>query len=157
MAEQKQDDSFRVIDRRMFTEDGQLRREAIEEERREQAVAAKSPPPAEPAAPIATAEAAVPASSLGFRTLIAFLARNAELVLAGTPDPRSGQLAVDVEGLHQLIDMMDALREKTAGRLAKDEDEMLQGVIGDLKYTYVQLTQQVARAAGQRNPTSRKP
>lgn len=154
MSDPKREDTFKVIDRRLFTADGQLRQEAVEEQQREQAVAAAK----KSAGPSSPAPADAPKPSPGFKTLLAFLARNAELILAGMPDPRTGQVMVDIEGLRQIIEMFDALREKTEGKLAPEEDQMLQDVIGDLKYTFVQLNQSaVAAQAGPRNPTSRKP
>ena len=49
MSEHKSEDSFRVIDRRLFTEQGELRQEAVEEEAREavkETLAAKHEMPA---------------------------------------------------------------------------------------------------------------
>jgi uncharacterized protein DUF1844 len=43
LAEHKNEETFKVIDRRPFTAEGELRKEAIEEERRETEAAAKRP------------------------------------------------------------------------------------------------------------------
>ena len=96
--------------------------------------------------------------SPAFKNLLAFLARNAELVMAGLPDPRTGRTMVDIESLRQLIDMMEVLKEKTTGNLAAEDEQLLTEVIGDLKVSFVQLqqaamAQQTARQAG----SGRKP
>ncbi len=124
MSEHKQDDTFRVIDRRLFTAEGELRQEAVEEERRQEAAQPK--PAAVPsntptaaaqagvkpgnATPAGSPQASAPATetppSPVFKNLLAFLARNAELVMAGRPDPRTGRTLVDLESLRQLIDML---------------------------------------------------
>lgn len=173
VSDHKQDDSFRVIDRRLFTADGELRKEAVEEERRKEAAqpkpAAAPPNPTAPApaaagnpAPgpgAAPAPASEPAPSPAFKNLLAFLARNAELVMSGLPDPRTGRAVVDLESLRQLIDMLDVLREKTTGNLASEDAQLLSDVLGDLKVSFLQLQQaalaQQTQAAA--NRAGRKP
>lgn len=173
MSEHKQDESFKVIDRRLFTAEGELRKEAVEEERRQEA--ARSKPAAAPSSAPASSPAAAaqpghpaaqpsaprnqPAPSPVFKNLLAFLARNAELVMSGLPDPRTGRSVVDIESLRQLIDMLEVLREKTAGNLASEDAQLLNDVIGDLKISFLQLqqaalTQQTQAAA---NRAGRKP
>jgi len=156
VSDHKQDDSFRVIDRRLFTAEGELRQEAVEEERRQEAAESKAATPPQKAASTATltgaskpappaSTAAKPANepppSSAFKNLLAFLARNAELVMAGLPDPRTGRTMVDIESLRQLIDMMEVLRDKTTGNLAKEDEQLLTDVIGDLKVSFLQLQQ----------------
>lgn len=172
VSDHKQDDSFRVIDRRLFTAEGELRKEAVEEERRQEAVeskaAAQQSKPGNPAPavgdkptpfPATPASAREPNPSPAFKNLLAFLARNAELVMAGLPDPRTGRTMVDIESLRQLIDMMEVLRDKTKGNLAKEDEQLLSDVIGDLKVSFLQL-QQAALAQqtqGAANRAGRKP
>ncbi|MGH9790474.1 MAG: hypothetical protein ACRD5G_02965, partial [Candidatus Acidiferrales bacterium] len=56
MSDHKPEETFRVIDRRLFTNEGELRKEAVEEERKQEAAqaqqaAAKPATPASPANP----------------------------------------------------------------------------------------------------------
>lgn len=154
MAEQK-DEAFRVIDRRPFTPEGELRKEAIEEEQREasrEAVAQVAPSaPAKEAAqttpPAPPAEA--PKRSVAFENLIRMLGSNAAMVLGAYADPRTGQPVVDPEAARELIDMLDALREKTRGNLAAEEDALLLDLLGKLKMTYLEVNQAVATAQAQ--------
>ncbi len=160
----KQEETFRVIDRRLFTAQGELRQDAVEEEQRQEAAQPKPTTPshlgtATPAgapgssasspASGAAASANEPPPSPAFKNLLAFLARNAELVLAGLPDPRTGRTVIDLESLRQLIDMLEVLRDKTNGNLAKEDAQLLGDVIGDLKYSFLQVQQQAAMAATQ--------
>ncbi len=66
MADKKQDSSFTVTDRRLFTSDGELRSEAREEtaapEKSATATATVTPPPAESAAPPADSKVPPPPS-----------------------------------------------------------------------------------------------
>ena len=199
MADSKHDDtSFKVIDRRLFSETGEIRPEVVEQERREDEAAAKkaaskaqeaskaagsgtgagagagagsgqAKPLANPdmltgtqnAAPqgfdpqtltngapndLAGAEAPGEASpsSRSFQMLVDFLTRNAAAMLGGMADPRTGQPFVDLEGAREMIDMLDALREKTRGNLSKDDDNLLIEVLGSLKLTYMEISKAAA-------------
>ncbi len=157
MSDKHQEESFKVVDRRMFNADGQLREEAIEEQRRQEAAEKKAQAAASaagvPAAPAPPAGPA-PQPSLAFKTLIGFLARNAEMILAGMPDPRTGRPVLDMESLRQIIDMIEALKEKTEGNVAPDEAQILSDLLADLKYTWVQAQSSMAvPAAAMPNPT----
>jgi hypothetical protein len=177
--EPKQEESFRVVDRRLFTAEGDLRSGAMEqerlEERREQeraavqaaAAAAASKPaaapakapepaviapggstlPAQPAAaPDALPPGIEPAPSRGFQILVDFIAGNAAARLGMLPDPQSGQAYLDMEGANELIDMLDALREKTKGNLAREEEQLLFEVLRSLKLSYLEMSKAATQA-----------
>lgn len=173
MADSKQEESFKVVDRRLFSEDGELRKDAIDQERRDDEAAAakaasapkaqeKSKSPAQATAPgPELVGSATPDSdaigapetgadditpSRGFQMLVDFLTRNAAAMLGGMADPRTGQPYMDIEGAREMIDMLDALREKTRGNLAKADDELLLEVIGSLKLTFMELSKAAAAA-----------
>lgn len=166
MPDPKQDEGFKVVDRRLFTEDGELRKDAVEQERRdEEAAKARKPAPsaqssskqASPApapAPVATAGSAEAATaeddaiqpSRNFQMLVDFLTRNAAAMLGGMADPRTGQPFLDLEGAREMIDMLDALREKTRGNLAKADEELLIEVLGSLKLSFMELSKAAAEA-----------
>ncbi|HZS72209.1 MAG TPA: DUF1844 domain-containing protein [Candidatus Acidoferrum sp.] len=147
MAEQK-DEAFRVIDRRPFTPEGELRKEAIEEEQREaRREAAAAPPPSAPAKEAAPPSADAPKRSAAFENLVRMLGSNAAMVLGAYADPRTGQPVVDPDAARELIDMLDALREKTRGNLATEEDTLLLDLLGKLKVTYLEVNQAMAAQA----------
>ena len=149
MSEHKQEEAFRVIDRRPFTAEGDLRKEVVEEEEREaKREAAKhpvAPPEAEKEAvpiPVDTPKR-IPA----FENLVRMLGSNAAMVLGAYADPRTGQPMIDPEAARELIDMLDALHEKTKGNLAPEEDTVLLDLLGKLKMTYLEINQAVAAEA----------
>jgi hypothetical protein len=193
VADPKQEESFKVIDRRLFTEDGDLRKDVVEqEERREEEAAAReatraatnkqahadaaksagaarqsefgaNPPsgglvsesaqrPAtnEDASQHADESNALPADqpegSRSFQMLVDFLVRNAAAMLGGMADPRTGQAYLDLEGAREVIDMLDALRDKTRGNLSKADDELLIEVLGQLKLTFMEMSKVAAEA-----------
>ena len=195
MADSKHEETFKVIDRRHFTGEGDLRPEVVEQERREEEAAAKqaaakkaasqaqAKTDAKSAASAAgaakadkTGEIAIPKSEIGhglepeapadlisekpegasdagatassrsFQMLVDFLTRNAAAMLGGMADPRTGQPFVDLEGAREVIDMLDALREKTRGNLSKEDDQLLIEVLGSLKLTFMEISKAAAEA-----------
>ncbi|HXN73152.1 MAG TPA: DUF1844 domain-containing protein [Candidatus Acidoferrales bacterium] len=215
MADSKREETFKVIDRRHFTGEGDLRPEVVEMERREEEAAAKeaaakkaataanpaakppanSPNPttksgANPTSKNASAAAAASEydisgaeqrsaakdhsgsglvtpgasgeslvseagegataeqthSSRSFQMLVDFLTRNAAAMLGGMADPQTGRPFVDLEGAREVIDMLDALREKTRGNLSKEDDQLLIEVLGSLKLTFMEISKAAAEA-----------
>ena len=152
MADQK-DEGFKIIDRRPFTSEGELRKDAVEMEEREarieaakeQVIAAAQPKPVE--APAAAKEA--PKKSPAFENLVRMIGSNAAMVLGAYADPRTGQPVIDPDAARELIDMLDALHEKTAGNLAPEEDAMLLDLLGKLKMTFVEINQAMAEQLAQ--------
>ena len=151
--EHKQEETFRVIDRRPFTSEGELRKDVVEEQEREakrEAARTPPPPPAEPAQPAAAAPPAeIPKRSPAFENLVRMLGSNAAMVLGAYADPRTGQPMLDPEAAREFIDMLDALHEKTKGNLAPDEDSLLLDLLGKLKMTFLEVNQAVAAQAAQ--------
>jgi len=156
VADPKKEETFKVIDRRMFTDEGELRQDAVENERREEAVASArqaAQPPAtktaeQPAPPAETETPATPESpaSRSFQMLINFLAQNAAAMLGGMADPRTGQPFVDLEGAREVIDMLDALRDATRGNLAKADQDLLVDVASSLKLTFMEISKAATEA-----------
>ena len=158
MPDQNHEEGFKVIDRRPFTSEGELRKEALEEEAREATrEAMTSPEPPAAPAPSGKAAAETPKRSTAFENLIRMLGSNAAMVLGAYADPRTGQPMVDPEAARELIDMLDALHEKTKGNLAPEEDALLLDLSGKLKMTYLEVNQAVgAHAAMAQNPTKKR-
>jgi len=178
VSEPKHEETFRVIDRRHFTEEGERRQGAVEQDRQEEEAAAKksaaqakpngvpavaATPPSnaakgapslvldtesqrEPAAAAARDAAETTESSRSFQMLVDFLTRNAAAMLGGMADPRTGQPFVDLEGAREIIDMLDALREKTRGNLSKADDDLLIEVLGSLKLTFLEISKAATEA-----------
>jgi hypothetical protein len=156
VAEQnKEDSSFRVIDRRPFTSEGELRPDVVAEQEKEnrreetkrEEIKARSDANAAAAAP--AEKAAVPAADApkrapAFENLIRMIGSNAAMVLGAYADPRTGQPVIDPEAARELIDMLDALHEKTKGNLAPEEDGLLLDLLGKLKMTYLEINQAMA-------------
>ena len=155
MPENKQpEEAFRVIDRRPFTADGEIRQDVVEAEERKaereaQMEAARNPAPvaAQEGLASATPAADAPKASPAFENLIRMIGSNAAMVLGAYADPRTGQPVIDPEAARELIDMLDTLQQKTKGNLAPEEDGLLTDLLGKLKMTFLEVNQALAAQA----------
>jgi hypothetical protein len=140
------EEGFKVIDRRPFTAEGEIRKEVVEEQERE---AKREEVKEAKAAANAQAEAAKPAADApkklaAFENLIRMIGSNAAMVLGAYADPNTGQPMIDPDAARELIDMLDALQQKTKGNLAPEENEMLLDLLGKLKLTYLEVQKAMA-------------
>jgi len=138
-------EGFKVIDRRPFTAEGEIRKEVVEEQERE----AKREEVKAEAKAVANAEAAKPAAETpkklaAFENLVRMIGSNAAMVLGAYADPNTGQPMIDPDAARELIDMLDALQQKTKGNLAPEEDDMLLDLLGKLKLTYLEISKAMA-------------
>lgn len=139
--------TIKVVDRRMFTAEGDLRDDVMEE--------LSTVPPA----PLASPEEAVPVpqeevvpTSPAFLRLLDMLAQTASMYLQGIPDPATGRRSVDLAASREIIDSLVALREKTRGRLSFEETDALEGLLGELQMVFTRLAAQAKGAPGMPPP-----
>jgi hypothetical protein len=123
--------TIRVVDRRLFTADGEVREEVRAELAQPDPAPAPAPPAAAPAEPAATNPA--------FLRLLDMLAQTAALYMEGFPDPATGQRQVDLAGARQIVDSLLALRDKTREKLSFEESDALDGLLGELQLAFTRL------------------
>jgi Domain of unknown function (DUF1844) len=152
---------IKVTDKRMFTADGELREEYRFLNEKSTATATPEPaaerspePPAPPApappvreeprrqAPAVLEEptdfpSSLPGMGPTFFDLVQMLIEPAVLYLGDMPLP-DGQSAEDLEMARLHIDMLDVLRQKTAGNLTAQESAFLEDLLHRLRLRYVQ-------------------
>jgi hypothetical protein len=170
LTEPKHEETFKVVDRRLFSETGELRKDVAEQTEREQtaadAAAAKVAKASQTAAPATSkpeasgaGPVAVPqntgdrAPNHSFQMLVDFIARNAAMLLGGYTDPRTNQPLMDLEGAREVIDMLDALRDSTRGNLAAEDERLLLDVIGSLKLSFMEISKAAAAAMKEKAKT----
>jgi hypothetical protein len=158
MAEEEK--PIRVVDRRMFTPEGDLRPgyEVAEETPEPPKGGAPSASPAPAAVPGAPAENAPAAGGAGDKTtsqsfigLISFLASNVYAALG--IDPMTGEKLSRREpaAARQMIDWLGGLESKTRGNLSFEESDLLARVLYELRMAYVEAT----RPPGREPPPAR--
>jgi hypothetical protein len=173
MPEKKQE-SFTVTDRRLFTPEGEVRREVSQEEVTSSAAAAAAkqspnsaaekdiPPTPTAAEQQAQADAYHKSSKdldtrvelsghsakdleMTFERFMASLYMTAMLQL-GLMHEQGGQPRVDLIGARQTIDTLNLLAEKTKGNLTGTEQNFLQNCLYELRMAYVEVTNALSRA-----------
>lgn len=162
------EEGIKVTDKRMFTPEGELREEyrfleeqakrsREDEEERSVAAAEPAPPAAEPAAPPETPGGGTPASAEpdrdaerppvdmpgpgadgpAFFDLLGLLAEPVPFYLGDARLP-TGETGENLEAARFYIDLLDVLRQKTAGNLTAQEADALEDLLYRLRVRYVQ-------------------
>ncbi len=183
---------FKVTDRRMFTNEGELRPDAPAEEQAKPSEPATPPPVAksaqeaapaqEPGAPQPPSAAerdrsrgefrdssakieselrkgygaeSVPEFQAAFDHLLEPFYLTALMQLGMMPAERGAQPQVDIIGARHTIDTLSLLQEKTKGNLTKEEENVLETILYQLRMRYVELTNAIAHSA--QNPGAGAP
>ena len=149
--------TFKVADRRKFNPDGSLKEGVtLEEPKREEKPAQAEEQPAvatvsEPAnadtqtVPPGTYDAEdesdIPGADdpASFVNFLSTLATNAAAALGAVPHPATGQRALDLDTGKYWLDVLGMLREKTKQNLHPKEEQLLDGLLADLRMQYVRM------------------
>lgn len=75
-----------------------------------------------------------------FISLIMSLASNAAASLGMMPHPVTGETGVDLKTAKHWIDVLGMLEKKTKGNLDPQEDQLLEGLLADLRMQYVSFS-----------------
>jgi hypothetical protein len=151
----EEDKPIRVVDRRMFTPEGDLRPDYEAEEREEKAQPPRPapPPPPPPAGASGSASASASASTKkaepepapppvagdsGFLEILRSLGTTAYSSLGLVPDP-SGSRRRDPAVARQMIDWLAVLEQKTRGNLTFEESDLLARILYELRMAYVEV------------------
>jgi hypothetical protein len=167
MAEEQP--TFKVVDRRPFNPDGTPRELSAEDEEAQEAAQAKAAAAEPPTEALPASEPATPPrpeppkarvaaepqaarehepqagrdpldDPASFISLIMSLASNAAASLGMMPHPVTGETGVDLKTAKHWIDVLGMLEKKTAGNLDPQEDQMLEGLLADLRMQYVSFS-----------------
>jgi len=72
-----------------------------------------------------------------FSSLILSLSHTAIMYLGYVPDPKSGKNNPDLQLARHTIDTIAMLKEKTTGNLTKDEQQLVENVLTELRLVFV--------------------
>lgn len=155
---------LKVTDKRIFTADGDIREEFKGEIRpvEPQPSAPAAPPPPEAQAPPQQERRQRPQGppphgeerrrtlkdkaenpATPFTNFIEPLIAQAYMSLGMLRNPYQPQAKIDVAAARQMIEILNLLKEKTAGNLTPDEDDFLDTHLGELKLAFVQRTKSI--------------
>lgn len=150
---------FKVNDRRKFNADGSLRegveitpekpKEETETETAQAETASEAPhgedsvefENVEDATGAGDAEDELPGADdpASFVNFLSTLATNAAAALGAMPHPVTGKHSLDLETGKYWVDVLAMLKEKTKNNLHPKEEELFEGILGDLRMQYVQM------------------
>jgi len=131
MSEEKKDSGFVIKDKRIFAEGN----EAAEKE---------SPSPAAEEKPESKENIEKPSPKekfdyppINFTNFVLSLSTSAMFHFGDFPDEAGGKTQKNLPAAKQTIDILDMLNEKTKGNLNEQENDLIQGVLYELKMRYV--------------------
>ncbi len=135
-GEKEEEKSFKVQDRRRFSSDtGEPREKAEPSDDRTESSDEKIVDET-PSETNKTTDESLP--QINFSTFLMSLSTQALMHLGEIASPLSGKVEIDVPVAKQMIDIIGVLREKTRGNLDKGEDDLLEGILYDLRMKYVE-------------------
>ncbi len=171
MTEEKKS-SFKVVDRRRFTDDGdersgpdvptedRVRNDPKVEAPKKPAAAAPAPAspvststgPAAPEAPKPQAPKLPPQpNALTFSMFLQSLAQQALMQMGLIPWPH-GQRELALDQARDTIDIVELLQAKTKGNLDAQEQQLMDTVVYELKMSFVEVQQAIARSRAAKMP-----
>lgn len=132
MEEKKKDTGFVVKDKRLFGDSDEPR----EKEKNEEAIKPKvEPSPDKPKETIHHAEDDYP--PVNFANFVLSLSTSALYHFGDFPDPEGGKSEKNLPAVKQTIEILDMLRVKTKGNLDENENQLIEGVLYELKMRFV--------------------
>lgn len=78
------------------------------------------------------------ASSISFSAFITSLGIQALIKMGEFEDPNSAKMEIDLDGAQETIDLLLMFQEKTKGNLTSEEETLLNSLIPDLQFKFVQ-------------------
>ncbi len=148
--EEEEQGSFKVTDRRQFTDEGEVR-DPQQPDAGEQAPPQKEEPPTanQEEKPKASQEPSQkeeaeptgeqgPGQGVNFTSFLLSLATTGMVHLGEMPEPSSGQKMEDLGAARQMIDILDILKEKTEGNLSSEESHLLENVLYELRLKFME-------------------
>ena len=134
MSEEEKD--FVIKDRRIFSqEEGEKEEEKDSKAAEVEKESEETVPEKEPAEDESKEQPQLP--EINFQTFVWSLNAAVLVQLGAIEDPATAKKEKNLPLAKQTIDMLSMLKEKTAGNLTKEEEELLKHILYDLRMRYV--------------------
>ena len=139
MTKEQEDSGFKVTDKRLFREDGEIREEtpppAPPKDKAESFKAVEAVPPKE--------EAPGTGARIDFPSYILSYYTQGLVLLGEVPNPYTNKKEEDLESVRHTVDILTILQEKTRGNLSKEEDHLLESVLYELRMKFMAKTNKI--------------
>jgi hypothetical protein len=141
--------SFKVTDRRLFTQEGELKPDVGLETAKP--APTKTAEPSRAAGREARERAPDPTSpgrheeelGIDFASFVLSLATSAMMHMGEIPDPVTGKPVEDLTSARQTIDVLSILKDKTKGNLSADEERLMDHLLYELRLKFLGRTKVV--------------
>ena len=133
--EQEEQQSFRVTDKRGFNEDGETRTTDAAKQESEKAKNVVPGPEEKKEAP--------PRPHIDFPSYILGYFYQGQVLLGEMPNRSTNKKEEDLEAARNIIDLLSMIQEKTKGNLSKDEEQLLDSVLYDLRMIFMAKTNRI--------------
>ncbi len=135
MDKEQEQQSFRVTDKRGFNEDGDVR-------------APDAPPENDGAktadsGPEEKAGKGAQGQPIDFPSYILSYYTQGLVLLGEVPNPYTQKKEEDVEAARHTVDILTMLQQKTKGNLSKDEEQLLDSVLYELRIKFMAKTNRI--------------
>jgi len=141
MTKEQEEQSFRVTDKRGFREDGEPTApepQANEKEKEAPVVeqsSTKEEQPPEKETP--------PRSPIDFPSYILSYYTQGCVLLGEVPNPYTNKKEEDLEAAKHTVDILSMLEQKTKGNLSKEEQQLLESVLYELRMKFMAKTNRI--------------
>ena len=132
MAEDIKGSGFVIKDKRIFAESGDVKPTDDQV-----TPAAKETKPVSPDASAAGNDKEPDYPPISFTNFVLSLSTSALFHFGDFPDQEGGKTEKNLPAAKQTIDILDMLHEKTKGNLDENENQLIQGILYELKLRYV--------------------
>lgn len=137
MEEEKEEKKgFRVVDRRVSTQEAAEKEKPKKEKKRGKKKGAQPHETQEPTQEVKK-EQPPPLPEVSFATFIYSLSTSALVHLGEIPEPITEKMDKNLPLAKQTIDILGILQEKTTGNLTQEEENLLNNFLYDLRMRYV--------------------
>ncbi|MEJ2109403.1 MAG: DUF1844 domain-containing protein [Acidobacteriota bacterium] len=134
--DQKEQEGFKITDKRSFQEDGEERNPDVAAEEDQ-----KSPDPPSSEQSKRKENASNPDEQqrppIDFPSYLLSYYTQGMVLLGEVPNPYTNKKEEDMEAARHTIDILSMLEEKTKGNLSQDEQKLLENVLYELRMKYM--------------------
>jgi len=139
MTKEPDEQGFRVTDKRGFREDGEActpdSSEKFEGKPATEPASSKDAPPPQEDNPHGP--------PIDFPSYILSYYTQGLVLLGEVPNPYTNKKEEDVDAARHTIDILSMLEQKTKGNLSKDEEQLLEGVLYELRMKFMAKTNRI--------------
>jgi hypothetical protein len=132
MTKEQDEQEFRVTDKRGFREDGETRATDTP---------ADAPSPSAKQTPVE--QEAPPRPPIDFPSYLLSYYTQGLVLLGEVPNPYTNKKEEDVEAARHTIDILTMLEQKTKGNLTKEEQQLLETVLYELRMKFMARTDRI--------------